>query len=113
MLLDSLYHPPAVTMDEQKIVNGTHYLYHRYEGKPLVREYIDHALLGIEYLWGGKVNLETTEMVEEEIREYDTTQPIYIAQIIFTEPAAEKEIVPRLVVYTMENKKLSKSMLSR
>ncbi|MDQ5987499.1 MAG: hypothetical protein CSYNP_03244 [Syntrophus sp. SKADARSKE-3] len=111
MLLDSLYHPPAVTVDEERTVNGTLYLYHHYEGKPLVREYIDHTLLGVEYLWGGKVQLETTEMVEEEMGE-ETTQPFYIPQIIFTEPAAEKELVPRRVVYTMENKKLSKSMKS-
>ena len=35
---------------------------HRFEGKPLVQEFIPNTMLGIEYLWGGKVQLETSEV---------------------------------------------------
>jgi len=34
-----------------------------FEGKPLVREYIDATLMGLEFLWGGKVCLYTSEPV--------------------------------------------------
>ncbi len=110
MLLDSLYHPPYIAVDEGKTTDGLLYLDHRYEGKPLVREYIDNALLGVEYLWGGKVKLETTEMVEE-VKLEENLQPFYIPQIIFAGQETEKEIAPRRVVYTMEKRKLSRNLL--
>ncbi|MCK7506300.1 MAG: SpoVR family protein [Desulfobacterales bacterium] len=49
-----------------KTGNGALYLVHRFEGKPLVREFIANTLLGIEYLWGKPVQLETSEAVRAE-----------------------------------------------
>lgn len=59
MLADSLYHPPAITIavdDDNTLV-----LNHLFEGKPLYRDYIDGALMGVEFLWGGKTCLYTHE----------------------------------------------------
>ena len=59
MVANSLYHPPKIsfyTNDDQ--LN----LIHKFEEKPLVREFIDNTLLGVEWLWGGPVKLETSEV---------------------------------------------------
>ncbi|MBN2646116.1 MAG: SpoVR family protein [Desulfuromonadaceae bacterium] len=61
MIFSSLYHPPVIQVDREKSRNGALYLTHRFEGKPLVNEYIANTLLGIEYLWGNGVKLETSE----------------------------------------------------
>ena len=61
MLFDSLYHPPKIVIDEEKSQEGALYLNHNIEGKPLVQEYIANTMLGIEFLWGGTVYLETSE----------------------------------------------------
>ncbi|TYO98097.1 stage V sporulation protein R [Geothermobacter ehrlichii] len=62
MLLDSLYHPPRIRIDASSSDNGTLKLVHVFEGRPLVQEYIHGTMIGIEYLWGGPVELETHEM---------------------------------------------------
>ncbi|GAB4165020.1 MAG: SpoVR family protein [Geothermobacteraceae bacterium] len=62
MLLDSLYHPPVIRIEPEQGDDGTLKLTHRFEGRPLVQEYIPGTLLGIEYLWGHPVELETWEM---------------------------------------------------
>jgi stage V sporulation protein R len=61
MVSDSLYHPPLVKVSVD--ADGTLILNHVFEGKPLVREYIDATLMGLEFLWGGKVCLYTSEPV--------------------------------------------------
>ena len=65
MLKNSLYHPPHIDIDPDKSQNGSLYLMHHFEGKPLVTDFIANTLLGIEYLWGGKVELETSEVVAQ------------------------------------------------
>jgi len=59
MVTDSLYHPPAIDLfvdeDNALILN------HLFEGKPLYQDYIEGALLGVEFLWGSRVNLFTME----------------------------------------------------
>jgi stage V sporulation protein R len=65
MVLDSLYHPPAIEF-EATPENHLH-LDHLFEGKPLVRDYIGGTMLGIEYLWGGQVILDTFEPVKKEM----------------------------------------------
>jgi stage V sporulation protein R len=61
MVSDSLYHPPSIVVNVDE--TGTLVLNHVFEGKPLVREYIDGTMMGLEYLWGGKVCLYTSEPV--------------------------------------------------
>ncbi|HOX25721.1 MAG TPA: SpoVR family protein [Candidatus Krumholzibacteria bacterium] len=62
MVLDQLYHPPHVTIDVARTRGGALHLVHHFEGKPLVREFVQNTLLGIEYLWGNPVVLETSEV---------------------------------------------------
>jgi stage V sporulation protein R len=61
MVSDSLYHPPSIVVNVDEA--GTLVLNHVFEEKPLVREYIDGTMMGLEYLWGGKVCLYTSEPV--------------------------------------------------
>lgn len=99
MLLDSLYHPPHIEIDAEKGKNGALYLVHRFEGKPLVKEFIRNTMMGIEYLWGNPVQLETSEVVSiAPGGAPDAGQ----------DEAKEPEISWKRVVYTMEGRKLSK-----
>jgi stage V sporulation protein R len=112
MLLSSLYHPPSMMIDEAKCTGGCLYLNHEFEGKPLVREYLANTMLGIEYLWGGPVKLETSEPVEEQdqgIR--DIAYLFYSAKPVKADTPKEKKYRFQRVVYTMENRQLSMEAL--
>ncbi len=64
MVLGSLYHPPTFSL---KITdNHTLRLEHQFEGKPLVRDFIGPTMMGIEYLWGGPVELFTSEPQQQK-----------------------------------------------
>ncbi len=93
MVAESLYHPPRILIREDK---GCLYLEHVFEGKPLVRDYIANTMMGIEFLWGGVVRLETSEV---------KPRPASTA-------GAEGGIEWERVVYTMEKRKLSRRVLS-
>jgi stage V sporulation protein R len=93
MLLDTLYHPPYIEIDPEKGKNNTLYLVHRFEGKPLVKEFIANTMMGIEYLWGSPVQLETSEVVSTSPPKEETKEP---------------EIKWQRVLYTIDNRKLSK-----
>ena len=62
MIIDSLYHPPHIDIDENKSDGKTLYLVHQFENKQLYKDYIPYTMMGIEFLWGGPVKLETTEI---------------------------------------------------
>jgi stage V sporulation protein R len=96
MLFDTLYHPPRIEIDEEKSTDGSLYLNHRIEGKPLVAEYIANTMLGIEYLWGKPVELETSE-AEIKGKPEDEDKP--------------PELVWQRVVYRMEQRKLTRKTL--
>lgn len=65
MVVSHLYHPPSVIVDESKMDgNDSLYIVHKFEGKPLLNDFIPNTLLGIEYLWGGPVHLETHDVDE-------------------------------------------------
>ncbi|MFZ3047529.1 MAG: SpoVR family protein [Desulfatirhabdiaceae bacterium] len=102
MLIDALYHPPCIEIQSEKQVRNTLVLNHRFEGKPLVTEFIPNTLMGIEYLWGGPVHLETSEVVSLQ-------QPGVSADQ--TMETTKPEIQWRRVLYTMENRKISKKTL--
>lgn len=104
MLLNSLYHPPHVAVDEEKTVEDCLYLNHHFEGKPLVKEYIPNTMLGISFLWGGMVKLETTEREEE-------TEEIPLGWYPASPDTPEKEVTYRRVLYTMADRKISKTYL--
>ena len=99
MMLDMLYHPPCITIDEEKS-DDVLYLLHRFEGKPLVQEFIANAMLGIEFLWGNPVKLETSEV---------TSVP-QLAEDVWA-GMEEPEATWQQVLYTMENRRLSKTIL--
>jgi len=92
MVLDTLYHPPHIEVDPNNSSDGCLYLVHQFEGKPLYKDYIPNTMLGIEYLWGKPVKLETTEVEEKTVM-------------------GKKETQQRRVLYTMENRKISKKNL--
>lgn len=95
MLHESLIHPPMIEVDLKKTNDDRLYLVHKFEGKQLYKDYIPDTMLGIEYLWGDKVELETTE-------------------ILIKRPQNENEKPHRelrKVLYTMKNRKISKRNL--
>jgi stage V sporulation protein R len=58
-IIKHFIHPPHITVDKEKTADGVLYLKHHYEHKQLIPEFIDNTMIGIEYLWGGEVKLET------------------------------------------------------
>ena len=59
MVAGSLYHPPSIVINVDEDNSLT--LNHLFEKKPLVRDYIEGTLMGVEFLWGRKVCLYTYE----------------------------------------------------
>ncbi len=97
MVLASLYHPPNIEIAPERGEGGALYLVHHFEGKQLVQEYIANTLIGVEFLWGAPVQLETSEAVVEAPRG--------------REAGEEPEITWQRVVYTMKDKALSRKVL--
>ena len=108
MLIDGLYHPPHVEIDEEKGKGKYLYLDHRFEGKPLITEYIPNTLMGIEYLWGGPVQLETSEVVSVGIPQQGGRLLPSLTPAAAPPEVQEPEIKWQRVVYTMEKRRLSK-----
>ncbi len=106
MLLNTLYHPPHIEIDPAKSKNNTLYLVHHFEEKPLVKEFITNTMMGIEYLWGGAIKLETSEIVSAPPQPGNAFTPG------FPVPAKEERKKPEIkwqrVLYTMEKLKISK-----
>ena len=109
MLLDTLYHPPYIQIDQDKTKNSDLYLVHVFEGKPLVKEFIANTMLGIEYLWGSPVKLETSEVIPAEPTQARLPIP-GLTMPLEGEPQAQ-EIKWQKVLYTMKDRKLSKENL--
>jgi stage V sporulation protein R len=106
MIFASLYHPPSIRVDTGRMKEGNLYLVHQFEEKPLLREFIANTMLGIEYLWGKPVQLETSEAV-----------PVAPPQAIPwpsapLQPSHDVKEEPRIswhrVLYTMEKRKLTR-----
>ncbi len=111
MITDSLYHPPVIEIDLTKNQDNTIYLRHKFEGKPLLKDYIANTMLGIEYLWGGPVQLETNELVAFEPPKFQPSFPFMGLPLPKTEPPKTGERKLQQVLYTMKNRKLSKKAL--
>jgi len=110
MLMASLYHPPCIEIDAEKSGDQGLYLSHRFEGKPLLAEYIPNTMLGIEYLWGAPVHLETMEVVPTSQTQPRPALPGLAAPQ--TDPAKPRELKWQRVLYTMQDRKISKKKLS-
>jgi stage V sporulation protein R len=100
MIVDTLYHPPAVTINVDD--DNTLTLNHLFEGKPLYKDYISATLMGIEYLWGRKVCLYTYE--PEPVK-----QPPGRSQAQ-TEVTGDK-IQWKRFKYTMKNRKMTRNLV--
>ena len=100
MVLASLYHPPHIEIAPERGESGSLYLVHHFEGKQLVQEYIANTMVGIEFLWGAPVQLETSEAVIETSRGGAGR-----------EGGEEAEITWQRVVYTIKDKTLSRKTL--
>jgi stage V sporulation protein R len=95
MLLNQLPHPPHLKVIEEKSNDNLLYLSHQFEEKELLKPYIPDTLMGIEYLWGGQVQLETTEIIKVETpTEKDDVEYDY-----------------KRVLYTMKDRKMTKNDL--
>ena len=110
MIMSSLYHPPHIDIDYNKTKDNTLYLNHHFEGKPLVADFISNTMLGIEYLWGSKVQLETSEVVKAPSKPYRPPVP-GLGGSRRTEIPRKPEIKWQRVLYTMENRKITKSVI--
>ena len=101
MVLDTLYHPPQIKIVSEKGNGNTLYLNHVFEGKPLVKEFIANTMLGIEYLWGGPVKLET-----HEVAAVQSTAPT-------PDEIKPEEVKWQRIIYTMEKRKLARTQTAR
>lgn len=97
---DSLYHPPHVVIDSDKVKDGELYINHKYEGRTLHTPYIAPVLVGLEYLAGKKVKLETTEYALQQTHSWDSFDPDY-------KPPYKKQ----RVVYTCLNKNVTRDVI--
>ena len=100
MIADSLYHPPSVVISTDK--SNTLTLKHIFEKKPLVRDYIEATLMGVEFLWGGKVCLYTTE--PEPVAEAAKTQTSQ-------QETVSREVKWKHVKYTMKDRKMTRVLI--
>jgi stage V sporulation protein R len=66
-----------------------------------VQDFIANTMLGIEFLWGGPVRLETSEVVPPPPREGGGP----------AQDEKEEVVYWRRVLYTMENRTLTKENL--
>jgi stage V sporulation protein R len=107
MLLESLYHPPRIDVETGKGDGKYLYLNHRFEGKPLVNDFIANTMLGIEFLWGGPVQLETSDVVASPTAE---SRRSAVAPPSPGE-APKPSVTWRRFVYTMEERVLSRAPL--
>jgi stage V sporulation protein R len=110
MLLNGLYHPPHIDVMPDKSKNGGLYLYHHFEGKPLVKDYIANTMLGIEYLWGHPVYLETSEVASSSSSAAPFAAP---AAGMRREEKAPRKITWERVLYTMQEQKLNREVLDK
>jgi stage V sporulation protein R len=109
MVKEQLYHPPHITVDPEQTTGGVLGLNHHFEGKPLVKDFIHNTLLGIEFLWGGKVLLETTEV--KSVRQADQPAQPTLPGMMPGPGESPAEIEWQRVRYTMKDRKMSKGLM--
>jgi stage V sporulation protein R len=110
MVINTLYHPPTIFVDRSGTKDGILYLNHKFENKPLKTDFIENTMIGIEYLWGGPVHLETSEPVAPSV-----TAGNYAGFLDPSSASGEEKIKESIkwkrIVYIMENRKLHKREL--
>jgi len=110
MVINTLYHPPEIHVDTDKTKDGVLYLNHLFEEKPLKTDFIENTMIGIEFLWGGPVHLETSEPVADapppDTSYSNFWDPSSGAGIPASPPP--KTFKWKRMLYVMENRKLIK-----
>ncbi len=101
MLNDTLYHPPVISIKEVNEENNELCLIHKFEGKQLVKDFIKNTMMGIEFLWGGPVSLQTHELAAKSQNLLPTLSGVQKEQ-----KEEKSEFI--MVLYRMENKLLSR-----
>jgi len=110
MVINTLYHPPEILVDEASSKNGILYLRHKFENKPLKMDFIENTMVGIEYLWGGPVYLETSDPVSAG--KPATNYANFWDPVSQSGQNKEKEQIKwKRMLYMMENRKLHKREL--
>ncbi len=107
MVIDTLYHPPVIYVNKEKSKQGVLYLVHKFEEKPLKADFIENTMIGIEYLWGGSVKLETHEVSKKA-----TSDKKYInfwdPNYTQPDPLKKEKFEWKKILYVIENRKLHK-----
>ena len=102
MLNERLYHPPCIVINEAKAKKGELYLDHMYERRTLVTRYVPAVLIGLSYLFGGTVKLETTEFEADPVDIWD----------MFNNPDTKREVTTSRILYTCKDKNIQRHVLS-
>ena len=101
MVADQLYHPPSVSIHVDD--SGELVLNHRFEGKPLVREFINATLMGVEFLWGSPVVLYTSEPVPSKSETMAATDA--------REETPARQYSWKRFRYTMKDRRLTRELV--
>ena len=101
MIVDSLYHPPSILINVDE--SNSLIINHIFEKKPLVRDYIEATLMGVEFLWGGPVCLNTAEPepVKKRAEQAQTAK----------KETVSREIKWKKIKYTMKNRKMTRTLV--
>jgi len=109
MVINTLYHPPEIQVDPDKTKDGILYLDHLFESKPLKTDFIENTMVGIEFLWGGPVHLETSEPIAEVQPDTSTYSNFWDPSGATAPPPPPPKIFKwKRMRYVMENRKLIK-----
>lgn len=84
MLTDNMYHPPVIEINKEKTSEDNLFLEHQFEGKQLYKDFISETLIGIEYLWGGQVQLETTEIIQKQPAQRDQKPQLEYRRVLYS-----------------------------
>ncbi|MBN2681655.1 MAG: SpoVR family protein [Bacteroidales bacterium] len=84
MLIDSLYHPPRISVNKAKTSDENLYMVHHFEGKQLIQQFVPDTLLGLEFLWGGQVQLETTDIVVQKPQNQNEKPKYELRKVLYT-----------------------------
>ena len=101
----SNFNPPLISRTFLQYKRGNDQFGQRHQ-----TDFIENTMVGIEYLWGGPVHLETSEP--------GTPAPTAENQLVLWDPASKKaeekttdSITWKRILYMMENRKLQKREL--
>ena len=100
MVAENLYHPPRIEVG----VTDTNVLVlnHVFEGKPLLRDFLQGVLMAVEFLWGGEVHLYTSVPIPVKAGKEEDGQS--------REETPKRTISWKRFRYTMRDRTLSRTL---